>query len=405
MGTWKKLVDSGSDAELKSVFASESVSIGTYDEYKRLYNVAIFSSSGKIVDTLHPTASISGSDLKGNSRFAANNIEFGMYSWPLETAFSGGGSFAKLSVEGVGRPAATDTSSALEALSIKTQHSQGVWAVVRNSNGASGTSGMIIRSDADKAELRLEANGGGWSDEEFRISQLDAGRASLANYNISGEGHFDYGLVKDGAGHRFFTGNGTSNPYSSVKVVINSSSFNLINIPVRIASGIESVPGLAFIADHDTGLYQRTVGEINVSLAGTEEFRYMLNGSDGEFHATGDIVSFSGTPSDKRLKKNVKAIDKSLDVLKKLNPVTFKWIKKIGRNKQSYGLLAQEVEEVLPSLVKETINLKMKDDTKYKVVDYLSLIPILIKGIQEQQDYLETLGEKVSQLEKAVSKI
>lgn len=108
----------------------------------------------------------------------------------------------------------------------------------------------------------------------------------------------------------------------------------------------------------------------------------------GNFVAAGEITAYSS--SDKRLKKHIKSIDSSLAIIEKLNPVQFKWNKKakelnsIKDNRINYGLIAQEVEEVLPELVHPIYD-------KYKSVDYEQLIPLLIQSIKELKSELDSI--------------
>ena len=84
------------------------------------------------------------------------------------------------------------------------------------------------------------------------------------------------------------------------------------------------------------------------------QFRLEAN---GDFHADGDVIAYSTTtPSDERLKENVKVIDNALDKLDQLRGVTFDWIDR--DDKRSGGIIAQELEKVMPELVKEVDNLK-----------------------------------------------
>lgn len=95
------------------------------------------------------------------------------------------------------------------------------------------------------------------------------------------------------------------------------------------------------------------------------------------------------------MKKNIKSISNSLDLIEKLNPVQFKWNKKAKElNKEkdernNYGLIAQEVEEILPELVHPIYD-------KYKSVDYEQLIPILIQSIKELNDKMNVLQNKIN---------
>ena len=57
-----------------------------------------------------------------------------------------------------------------------------------------------------------------------------------------------------------------------------------------------------------------------------------------------------------------------------------------------YGLIAQEVEIVLPELINE---LQLTEEQAYKSVNYDALIPILIKAIKEQQEQIDELKNQI----------
>lgn len=91
----------------------------------------------------------------------------------------------------------------------------------------------------------------------------------------------------------------------------------------------------------------------------------------GNLQANGEVTAYS--TSDKRLKEEVKAINNASDIIDKLRPVSFKWNDKAKElnpnknNKLNYGLIAQEVEEVMPSIVHPIYN------GEYKSIDYIQL--------------------------------
>ena len=86
----------------------------------------------------------------------------------------------------------------------------------------------------------------------------------------------------------------------------------------------------------------------DIVINGSNEFRFE---ADGDFHADGDVIAQSTTTaSDRRLKENIQVIPNSLDKVQALNGVSFDW-KKTGE--KSAGVIAQEVQGVLPEAVKE----------------------------------------------------
>tara|TARA_R110002167_G_scaffold302782_1_gene507094 strand:- start:560 stop:1621 length:1062 start_codon:yes stop_codon:yes gene_type:complete len=104
----------------------------------------------------------------------------------------------------------------------------------------------------------------------------------------------------------------------------------------------------------------------------------------GALHVTNDVVAFSTTPSDRRLKKNIKDIDYGLDTIMSLNPKQYDWKED---NRHDIGFIAQEVEEVIPEIVKDNEWF----DEKIKTLDYEKLTAVLIKAVQEQQDQINEL--------------
>ena len=73
----------------------------------------------------------------------------------------------------------------------------------------------------------------------------------------------------------------------------------------------------------------------------------------------------------------------------RLRPVTWRWKDRPERGLQ-LGLIAQEVEKVLPELVTTT-----KDAEQTKGLNYTGLLPVVIKAIQEQQQQIEALKKIV----------
>jgi len=86
------------------------------------------------------------------------------------------------------------------------------------------------------------------------------------------------------------------------------------------------------------------------------------------------------TNSDRNLKKNIEDFD-GLHLIDIITPVKYNWIKD---DKLSYGVIAQEIEEILPDLVST-------DNMGVKSVAYVPLIGILLKAVKEQQQQIESL--------------
>ena len=124
----------------------------------------------------------------------------------------------------------------------------------------------------------------------------------------------------------------------------------------------------------------------------TEEFRMEV---DGDFHAVGDIVAYSSTPSDERLKDNVVTIGNSLDLVSQLRGVRFDWNIGSKEGQQDIGVIAQEIEKVIPEVVSEKkLPLLTGDDKTYKVVDYEKITAVLIESIKELKQEIDDIKQK-----------
>ena len=117
---------------------------------------------------------------------------------------------------------------------------------------------------------------------------------------------------------------------------------------------------------------------------------FSVSGEDGDTIASGDVTAF-GSPSDIRLKENIETIDNPIDKVKELRGVTFNY-KKDG--KKSTGLIAQELEKVLPEVVYETHDINDESD-KFKAVRYGNIVGLLVEAIKEQQKEIDELKEQV----------
>lgn len=106
---------------------------------------------------------------------------------------------------------------------------------------------------------------------------------------------------------------------------------------------------------------------------------------DGAVTGTDDVIAFSS--SDIRLKKYVRPITDPIEKILRIRGVGFTWKKKApdyleGRD---VGVLAHEVQEVLPEAVRENAN-------GYLGVNYLKLIPLLVEAVKAQQRQVDELN-------------
>ena len=164
----------------------------------------------------------------------------------------------------------------------------------------------------------------------------------------------------------------------------DSKKFETTNAGGQI-SGVLYADGGRFGKDNGDYLEFTTDARADLVINGNNEFRFE---SDGDFHADGDVIAFSTTiASDERLKENIKVVPDALDKVEALRGVTFDW-KRDGT--PSAGVIAQEVQKVLPEAVKEVQSLKGGDS--HLSVNYHALTSILIESVKE-------LSARVKELE------
>jgi hypothetical protein len=108
--------------------------------------------------------------------------------------------------------------------------------------------------------------------------------------------------------------------------------------------------------------------------------------------ATSGNLTLYNTTSDYRLKEDFKDYN-ALNIIGKLKTYDFKWK---GSNTRDFGMIAHELQEILPTYVngkKDAIN---EDGTiKTQGVDYSKIVPVLIKAIQEQQTQIEHFKKQI----------
>ena len=114
---------------------------------------------------------------------------------------------------------------------------------------------------------------------------------------------------------------------------------------------------------------------------------------DGSGNFTG---SASSDISDEGLKENIKDVENGLDTIKKLQGRTFTWKDSAYMPEGTkYGLIAQELEKVLPDLVHDKSGIREKEDgSYYKSIQMTGVIPVLIEAVKELSAKVEALESK-----------
>ena len=106
----------------------------------------------------------------------------------------------------------------------------------------------------------------------------------------------------------------------------------------------------------------------------------------GILSVTDDITAF--WTSDERLKDNIEVIEDPLSKVLSISGNTFDWNEKSNKSGHDVGLIAQEIEEVLPEAVTTR-------DNGYLAVDYHKVVPLLVEAMKELSDKVDELQQKL----------
>ena len=117
--------------------------------------------------------------------------------------------------------------------------------------------------------------------------------------------------------------------------------------------------------------------------------------NSGNAHFDADVVAFSSTVSDKRLKENITTIQNGLDKVLSLRGVEYDWNATSRKGEHDIGLIAQEVEKVIPEVVVEhdlcTGEFGLGKEKTFKTVDYEKIVGVLVEAIKELKQEIEDL--------------
>ena len=215
------------------------------------------------------------------------------------------------------------------------------------------------------------------------FSDLTSTPTTVAGYGITDADNYGSWSIQSGGGTatsitrgkhvRFdgaaITGSGTSaDPYA-----VDLSSLNT-NTQYTAGTGL-TLTGTVFSVTANT--YAAASHTHTPTQAGLGNLSNSGNSLAGTFTATGDIIAYS----DVRVKENIQDIDNALDKVTQLRGVEYN---KIGSSEKSIGVIAQEIQKILPEVVRE-------DQDGMLGVSYGNITAVLIEAIKDQQKQIDEL--------------
>ena len=141
----------------------------------------------------------------------------------------------------------------------------------------------------------------------------------------------------------------------------------------------------------DQGAYLDTSERVHIGGTGDPVVSLKVT---GQVYATDNITAYYS--SDITLKNNIRPIESAIFKVRQINGVEFDWNEKSSQIQQEQGhdigLIAQEVEKVLPEIV-------ITRENGIKAIQYEKVVPLLVEAIKEQQTMIEDLSNRLKVLE------
>lgn len=278
---------------------------------------------------------------------------------------------------------------------------------VVNTNG-SGDESIFLNSAAGGAKFKV-ANGKnlvlGNSTENLFVklsphSTLSSEKLSIVNTNGTAEDAIVLNSISGGAkvlvadSKNLVLGNSGEDIYVKVSPsstvadeklsVVNSNGTAADSIFINSVSG-----GLTMTSGSTVNLAtNNNTGAVNIGTLGNRTITLGVNSGTSKVVIDAvDVILTNGmtASSDIRLKENFEPLSNALELVSQLNGTYYTWKKDAGADKpRKLGFIAQEVEKVIPELVKT-------DSEGMKSVDYVSVVPILVEAIKHQQKQINEL--------------
>ncbi len=402
-----------------------SVAIGYDNLSSGSYSTAI---GGSAIASGNSTTSVGISTLAtgiGASAFGNNTNATGQFSTAIGAGSTASGiesmAFGILTVASGGRSTSMGSGSVASGdFSLAAGYLTVASGVVSTSMG----SGSVASGDYSLAAGRVTNASGDYS---FSIGRNTAASGDFASaigdtvtarsYSSMTIGRYNDSIVSSSPGiwvntdPIFIIGNGTANNARRNAFIVAKNSETGINIANGMPQAGLHIKGIA--ATFDAHLRLESAGGstdyCNILYDGNTKFRNFGAGDEFQWrNSTNNIrmtlddlgnLTIAGiyTPSDAKLKKNIVRLQNSLEKLTQLNGYHYNWIDVHGDQRLQTGFIAQEVEKLMPELVKT-------DSEGIKNINYNGMVPYMVETLKEQQDKINLLEKKLEELKNLLLK-
>lgn len=204
--------------------------------------------------------------------------------------------------------------------------------------------------------------------QTLTVETLSANNISgNAGANLTGKTTND---LAEGSNNLYYT---ATRANAAIDARVTQAFVNALNVTASNAASLGGVAAANYLRNNQSGTL---TGTLTIS---------------GDLLVTGDVTSAHST-SDVRFKENLKLIEGALDKVSQISGYTFNYTEDENKERAA-GLVAQEVEKVLPEVVYEYEEVLNGKDESIKAIRYGNMVALLVEAIKE-------LKHKVDELEK-----
>ena len=245
--------------------------------------------------------------------------------------------------------------------------------------------------------LSFKATGSG-GNEWWTGSTAPGNSGGSGNFLIWNATNSTYPFVITPSGN---TGIGTAFP--SQKLHVSGGAIEVVtgNRSGNLWAGTSTIDGVEIAQNAFIGIQRGNATNLALTKPsfysdGTYQLFAVAGSFIGSINTLDGFTTNYNTTSDKRLKENIVATTYGLTTINKLKLYDYNYIADASKTLHT-GFIAQELYEVFPQSVT-----KGGDNPKEKpwMVDYSKLVPMLVKGMQEQQAQIELLKQQIEKLSK-----
>jgi len=252
---------------------------------------------------------------------------------------------------GPGTTTQLSNASAIGANAVVSQNNALSLGCVNGVNGCSAYTNIGIGTATPVKTLQLDR---GAAENHIQITNDGTGHTATDGLVV--------GLDASGGSYLF--------NFDAKTMYIGTNGISQITIPATGNVGISNT----------SPSYRLHVGSSSLT-SGTQVARFQAGASTCDVVPGGTGFTCS---SDRRLKKNIQGYSGALDAINQIDVKTYNMIDQRDSDQRQIGVIAQELEKVLPSLVQT-------DKQGYKSVSYAGLSPVLLQAIKEQQKEIDQL--------------